>query len=62
MKNGFRELMSHNVKTIGPDANIKQACKLMSEHDFHHLPVVNDGGQIVGLVSSFDIIQWMAAK
>lgn len=55
-----RELMAHEVTTIDSDANIKQACRLMSDNDFHHLPVVDKERRIVGFVSSFDIIRWLA--
>ncbi len=51
-----RELMTHDVKTVGPDDPARTAATLMSRHRFDRVPVVEDGA-VVGLVTRHDIIR-----
>lgn len=37
--------------TIGPSASVSEAVDLMSENDLHRLPVVDNQGKLVGLVT-----------
>lgn len=46
-----RDVMTHEVVTISPDASMLQAGRSMREHDVRALPVVSDEGVVVGLVS-----------
>ncbi|MEA2396763.1 MAG: hypothetical protein QOK25_319 [Thermoleophilaceae bacterium] len=48
------EIASTDTTTIEPDADIDEAIKLMREHKFRRLPVVEDG-QPVGIVSLGDL-------
>jgi len=41
------------VRTIGPDASVLDALRVMEEHDIGALPVVDDG-ELLGLVSERD--------
>ncbi|PZS02151.1 MAG: CBS domain-containing protein [Candidatus Chloroheliales bacterium] len=45
---------SPNVVTIGPDASVDEAAKLMGEHQIRRL-LVTEGKQIVGVVSIGDV-------
>jgi len=56
------ELMMPIALTLGPHATIAQAASLMANHDVHHVPIVNDSGGLVGIVSSLDIVRWLAAN
>lgn len=47
------EVMTHNPKTISPDATFNAALELMHEGRFRHVPVV-DNGVPVGMVSVRD--------
>ena len=49
------EFMSSPVVTIGPDAEVKEASKLMKDKHFHHLIVVDKNKKILGVISSLDI-------
>lgn len=49
-----REAMSSDVKTVAPDATIREAARLMGEHDIGALPV-SDGVRLAGMVTDRDI-------
>ena len=50
------ELMSTPAITIGPDATIPAAARLMSTHHVRRLPVVTDDGKLLGVVSRRDLL------
>jgi CBS domain-containing protein len=45
------------VKTIGPDEPARAAATLMSKHRFDRVPVVDDDGKVVGIVTRHDIMK-----
>ena len=49
-------IMSTDVITVPLSASLAEARVLMQENRFHHLPVVNDGGDFVGLLSQTDLL------
>ena len=49
-------VMSRNVVTIGKDATLEEASRLMSEKKVSKLPVLEDG-KLVGIITSTDIIR-----
>ena len=44
-------VMTRNVVTVSPDTSVVDALKIMKEHNFRRLPVVDDNGRLVGLVT-----------
>ena len=48
------EVMSSPVITVGPDADVVEAAKLMVKNRIRRLPVV-EGGELVGIVTASDI-------
>jgi CBS domain-containing protein len=50
------ELMTSPAITIGPDASVGQAARLMQDRHIKRLPVVDAGGQLVGIVSRVDVL------
>jgi acetoin utilization protein AcuB len=50
----LQDVMSTNVKTVGPGVAAEQAWSLMQQQDIHHL-IVMDGGDVVGVVSARDL-------
>ncbi len=50
------EIMTQPVITIGEETSLGQAWQKMVESHVHHLPVVDEVGELVGLVSSHDIL------
>ena len=45
------------VKTVGPDDPARQAATLMSKHRFDRVPVVDEDGKVVGIVTRHDIMK-----
>ncbi len=46
--------MTRNPKTVSPDEPLSNAAKIMREHRFNHLPVV-EGERLVGILSDTDL-------
>lgn len=49
--------MARNVHTCRPDDTIFAAEKLMRENQVHRLPVLDDEGRVVGVISINDIVR-----
>lgn len=49
------KLMTRQVVSIDPDADVRHAQEKMSEYNFRHLPVVDASNQLVGIVTDRDI-------
>jgi len=50
-------LMSREVISINPRADIREAARIMIEHDISGLPVINDEGHLVGMVTERDFLR-----
>lgn len=50
------DVMVRDVITIGPDADIAEAAKLLSEHDISALPVLDADHKLVGIISEADLL------
>ncbi len=55
----LREVMSQHPVTVGRDATLSQAITTMVQRDFRHLVVVGDEGELRGLLTTADIVQFM---
>jgi CBS domain-containing protein len=51
------KIMSHNVTTIKPDDSIYEAANLMLDQKISGLPVVDEAGQLVGIITESDIFR-----
>lgn len=51
-----KDVMTEEVITIQKEANIKDVAKLLTKHGISGLPVVNEAGKIVGIVTEQDLI------
>ncbi len=51
-----KDLMTKDVVTVAPDMEITQAAKLLLEHHFNGLPVVDERGRLVGILCQDDLI------
>ena len=49
-------LMTAPAITIGPDTTIPAAARLMNTHHVRRLPVIDEDGQLVGIVSRRDLL------
>ncbi len=55
------EVMTREVVTIGPDAIIARAARLMVEKHLKRLPVVDSDGKLMGILGRLDILNTIAA-
>jgi CBS-domain-containing membrane protein len=51
------DVMVRDVVTISPDADVAEAAKLLIEHDISALPVVDDDGSVIGMISEADLLR-----
>ncbi|NUT52586.1 MAG: CBS domain-containing protein [Saccharothrix sp.] len=51
------DLMTARVITVHPDRAAKEAARLLAEHTFSTLPVVDDDGRLVGVVTEADLLR-----
>lgn len=50
------EVMTTELITISPSMNLAEARTLMQENRIHHLPVVNEDNDLVGLLTLTDVL------
>jgi CBS domain-containing protein len=53
------EIMISPPITISPDCSASEAMRVMTEHRIRHLPVVNAGGSVLGMISIGDLVKWI---
>lgn len=51
------ELMRRNVKTISPDATVTELVLILADTHVSGLPVVDDRGRMIGVVSTTDLVR-----
>jgi CBS domain-containing protein len=52
-----RDVMTHPVVTVLTSTTLAEAAQLLSTHGFTALPVVDDDGRLVGIVTEADLIK-----
>jgi CBS domain-containing protein len=52
------EIMSVNVKTVGPQDSVQECMQIMTENRVRHVPVMEDG-KLTGLISIGDCVNWI---
>jgi CBS domain-containing protein len=52
----IEEAMTRDVITVSPQTPIHQAAKVMVDHGISGLPVIDDEGRLVGVISDGDLI------
>lgn len=50
------EIMSHPVITISDKVSCDEAWQTFQRHKFHHFPIVNKDGHLIGIVSDRDML------
>jgi len=50
------EIMSVGVQTLGPKNSLADAKLLMTKSGIHHIPIIDDAGEVVGLVTHRDVL------
>jgi len=57
-----KSIMTPMSFTLHEEQSVSKAAALMAYEGIHRLPVVDDEGTVVGLLSSLDILHWLACK
>lgn len=52
-----REVMTEPAITVAPDTSVKQAVRLLDLHQITSMPVVDDDGHLVGVLSEADVLR-----
>jgi CBS domain-containing protein len=55
-----RDVMTADPVTIGPDTTLRDAAAIMFDKWFRHLPVVDDAGTVLGIISLRDLLSLVA--
>ncbi|MDY0275986.1 MAG: CBS and ACT domain-containing protein [Desulfomicrobium sp.] len=58
----IKEWMTKDVITIDPEASMMRAAKLMKEKDIRRLPVVDNQGKVMGILSDRDVKEASPSK
>ncbi len=53
-----REVMTKQVATLGPDDTVELAAGFFRENLFHALPVVDEEGLLIGIVTTYDLLNY----
>jgi acetoin utilization protein AcuB len=51
------QIMTRRVFTVTPEALVVHAAELMTEHKIAGLPVVEPGGEVIGMVTESDLLK-----
>lgn len=55
-------LMSRDLVTVSPDDLIEEAAQRMIDNNVRRVPVVNDDDELVGIITSFDLVSQALAN
>jgi CBS-domain-containing membrane protein len=51
------QLMTTPAVTVGPDATLREVARLVHERKVKRLPVIDEGGKVIGIVSRADLLK-----
>jgi CBS domain-containing protein len=54
-----REVIARELVTVSPRDSVEDCMRLMTEHRVRHLPVIEAGTRLVGIVSIGDLVNWI---
>ena len=57
----IEQVMVKDVVTVSSDTSIKSVAKILSECEFHALPIVDDG-QLVGIITTRDLLGYLVKQ
>lgn len=51
-----KEIMNSPLLTISKNSRIQDCAAMMKKHQIHHMPVTNEDGKLVGMISATDFL------
>jgi CBS domain-containing protein len=51
-----KDIMTRNIIAVTPDTTVERLAKLLSEHKISGMPVLDENGKLVGIVTENDLI------
>lgn len=57
-----KEIMTTHLATLSPDDHIGAAAEVFEEHLFQAIPIVNEARELVGLVTTHDLLDYQYNK
>jgi len=57
--NDFQHIMAKNVRLIYPEDSVRKAIELMAKYSTDCLPVVDWKNNLIGLVTTFDVMMFL---
>lgn len=56
------EIMTENLECLSPDDTIQKALELFQKNKFHAIPIVDDEDSLLGILTTFDIVNILLQK
>ncbi|MBK6932392.1 MAG: CBS domain-containing protein [Saprospirales bacterium] len=56
------EVMTTHLAALEPDQHIGAAAEVLMEHLFHAVPIVNDKRELLGIVTTYDVLRYEYVK
>ena len=57
-----RDCMTTPVVTVTPETEVERCCQVLEQHQVRRVPVINDQGQLCGMVSQADIAKHASGR
>ncbi len=54
-----RDIMTPQAFTVGPEQSLGEVARLMVERDIHAVPVVDDSGSLIGMVTHRELLRYL---
>ncbi|HMQ50057.1 MAG TPA: CBS domain-containing protein [Saprospiraceae bacterium] len=51
----IRSIMTHHPITVNASEKVSKVQEIFRDYDFHHLPVVQQGNKLIGIISKEDV-------
>lgn len=51
-----KDIMTKQVISVSPDTPLLEAARIINEHNFDGIPVVDESSQLVGILTEYDLI------
>jgi CBS domain-containing protein len=57
-----RDIMSTPVITVNVKATVTEAAQVMSDYGVRKLPVLDESGELAGVITSLELARWLAKR